>query len=741
MKTKHILMTILLTLILISTIHATNTTADQTQIQVNNHEQLTHTIENQEQKQTTIQLNEGNYNKFQVNMTKTGKELTINGNNQTITGNIEINVAKNTKLTINSLTLNHTGKTQAKIINNGLLCLNNVQLTNKYKTGLNADYLCDYNVVDSLYDTEGDTYHEPFIQKRSIINKETPTNASGINITNNYKLIINNSTIINNTISGATITNNYITHINNTIFENNYAHEEFANNGKLLINNTKIDKDNLFHIINSEKENQKIKPEVTITNSKIIYNPLDNWVINNVFDSKVIIINTTFSKVIAPYFVEEHRQLFLDGVSPQVYLANNTIIGKDSIDKEINFIGINNHYTDISTNKTCNTWELQYNPALGKYINQPANIKNNKIQEALTEFLTYYDDTKQIPLINVYYEAKETKLCINITDTQNNQLTGKIQILLTKDDETIKNNYNYNKKLEIKYPDYTINKIDELNITFNTNQDYITTTRSYKNYPIYSDEDTAIYKNRGNIIPGLQYSEMWGSYDGIIVKPGETISTQYEILDENSSYVNPKNGKILINFLNNETIINMTKNPQNIKINIPETITNGTYDCTATFIHPNYIPSQSIMEVIINDETNNKPKNSINISTDIEKTTSPLTQDNKNKNIQIKNKQDTNIIKHKTQHYQTQKITRNKSLNKYYRQGTIITINTINKIFAHDFTNQTIQIYLDGKLVFNGTLTDNLSEVLFNITGEYEGYTTLKIVTNNKTYSKKINIL
>ncbi len=70
-----------------------------------------------------------------------------------------------------------------------------------------------------------------------------------------------------------------------------------------------------------------------------------------------------------------------------------------------------------------------------------------------------------------------------------------------------------------------------------------------------------------------------------------------------------------------------------------------------------------------------------------------------------------------------------------------VTLSWLNDIFKDDFKNKTLLIYIDDILVFNGTVSDNPSEVLFKVIEKYEGEHLLKVVVGNDTYQKEVTII
>lgn len=75
----------------------------------------------------------------------------------------------------------------------------------------------------------------------------------------------------------------------------------------------------------------------------------------------------------------------------------------------------------------------------------------------------------------------------------------------------------------------------------------------------------------------------------------------------------------------------------------------------------------------------------------------------------------------------------------------VLTLNTIMQIFNQDFTNGHLLVYIDDKLVFNDTTTDNISQVILEIIDNLLGNHEIKIIFTNQenqtnTYTDNITI-
>ena len=74
-----------------------------------------------------------------------------------------------------------------------------------------------------------------------------------------------------------------------------------------------------------------------------------------------------------------------------------------------------------------------------------------------------------------------------------------------------------------------------------------------------------------------------------------------------------------------------------------------------------------------------------------------------------------------------------------------LTLDVLNHIFNKDFTNGHLLVYIDGKLVFNATTTDNLLQVIFDLLNLLSGNHEIKVVFtdnsgNTNTYTENITI-
>lgn len=90
-------------------------------------------------------------------------------------------------------------------------------------------------------------------------------------------------------------------------------------------------------------------------------------------------------------------------------------------------------------------------------------------------------------------------------------------------------------------------------------------------------------------------------------------------------------------------------------------------------------------------------------------------------------------------------IVKRASDNEIICQANSVTLADINKLFNMDFTNGNLLVYIDGELVFNGTVTDDTAITIFDIIEKFLGTHDIKVEfinSNNETnnYSESVII-
>ncbi len=76
---------------------------------------------------------------------------------------------------------------------------------------------------------------------------------------------------------------------------------------------------------------------------------------------------------------------------------------------------------------------------------------------------------------------------------------------------------------------------------------------------------------------------------------------------------------------------------------------------------------------------------------------------------------------------------------------TVITLGELNEIFNQTFANGHLLLYIDGQLVYNGTVGDDLATVILEIIEKFLGEHELKVEftdsdNQTQTYTKNVTI-
>ena len=162
----------------------------------------------------------------------------------------------------------------------------------------------------------------------------------------------------------------------------------------------------------------------------------------------------------------------------------------------------------------------------------------------------------------------------------------------------------------------------------------------------------------------------------------------------------------------------------------------GTYGIDIYPTDDKFSPMNSVkisVDVINNTENdNNKNESDEQIIIDnsnetFDKNTSNTTHINSVKDKRINVKYNIIILKN------------NKLVNQnILKVNTEVKLSWLNNLFNEDFANKHLLIYINGILVFNGTVSNNSSKVLFKVLEDYKGEQVLKVVADDKTYQREI---
>ena len=257
---------------------------------------------------TTINMVLSEYDSINLNYDNKVRELTINGNDTVITGNVNVNIGDNSIVTINSITLNGT----VNIVNNGTLYLNNVSFMNN-------------NVSTYLIENNNEVYFNDCLFMDI-----------------NYG-IINNRNIVS-------INNSQISEISSNLQDSPLM----KNQGKILIENTVlpnnvmtsfINDTNDYDFVNEETEYYKVA-EVLIINSQLNYS---SHYLNPLMQAKKIaIINSSLNNI----KLEDSEEDSTDFVADEIIMLDNNLSMVKLNSESENFVSINNNDENGLWNET-----------------------------------------------------------------------------------------------------------------------------------------------------------------------------------------------------------------------------------------------------------------------------------------------------------------------------------------------------------------------------------------------------
>ena len=220
----------------------------------------------------------------------------------------------------------------------------------------------------------------------------------------------------------------------------------------------------------------------------------------------------------------------------------------------------------------------------------------------------------------------------------------------------------------------------------------------------------------------------------------DNLTTEYD----SGEYINvtcyDEKGELLSNrevqfMVNNKTYIRTT-NAEGTAI-LDENFEAGTY--VVTVVNPVSLEKTNVTLTILEN-----PAENITPGENVTPEENDTPQEN---NIPEKSIQPAKIILKQTPVKVTNKV--NYPVYKIYKNDKIvsksntITINTLNILFCQSFTNGHLVVYLDGKVVFNDTVTDDIYRIILEITSKLLGQHEITVEftnNNNQTQSYTENI-
>ncbi|RAP52741.1 MAG: hypothetical protein BZ138_02385 [Methanosphaera sp. rholeuAM270] len=332
----------------------------------------------------------------------------------------------------------------------------------------------------------------------------------------------------------------------------------------------------------------------------------------------------------------------------------------------------------------------------------------------LTAKVGYYDMEKLYPLNygHVYFIIGDNMV---VTDENGNTLYVPVKDGVASVD-TIASNYwitSANRNIKAKYPSYQKSE----------DYTYLTSESNYVELRVYEklyNTTVSMEPVRGGIGDNLTFNVTVDIEDQQVDSPVNdgyvtfSINDNYNITDSNTG--EPLKAEVI----NGKAIINITA------------------DINWLFINHDYI------RAIYNGESNYLDSTSDEVT--LELFGESFGSNILNTNTQTKTAANKVINKYKS----FTKLTKNSDKkfkvivnNNIIHNGNVMTLETLNKIFDTSFTNGLLIVYLDGKLVFNGTTTDNLSQVILELIEGLTGQHELKVEftdSNKETKSYIENI-
>jgi len=256
--------------------------------------------------------------------------------------------------------------------------------------------------------------------------------------------------------------------------------------------------------------------------------------------------------------------------------------------------------------------------------------------------------------------------------------------------------------------------------------------KEYENFTVsITSTYAAITKTRNIIPPNSSYSNCYGSWTDLTKNGSVAILKAYTIQDNSKVLVKNlttkyNSGEYLIaQFIDEKSSI---LNNSFVEYKLNDKIFNATTDENG-FVYIGTNLAVGRYTVLLYNPVN---KEEINVTLIIES--------NCGKNVIEKYYHSTikNYQKHGKYYITYTLLVKN---NKIY-EGKYITIDTLNKIFNTNFTNGHLTVYLDGILIFNDTVKDNIWKIILEITEKYMGTHEIKIeyTNNNKTQTYTENI-
>lgn len=710
-----------------------------------------------------------------------------NGNQLTLHDTLSFNV-KN--VTFNNLIIEFDDNIDTRDIidNYGNMNLNNVTIKNTL----------EYNYMVNVFKENGYYDFDDWDGVDSTFSYST----NSMNLNNKGKLCVNNSHFINNSgYEGASIYNDGTIIVENTTFEDSMAKYgiicsnnasvikncEFKNNRVLqqliltdgnseLINNTFTNNIVAGSSILDNRGSINIK-NCNFTNNNVKYDLVDNWVYMDA--SNLYLSNNTCEVLINSFGNLTLKDSFIkDNTCTRAIICRDTLHAAqtDDIDKAGNvtltgnkIFRANVEFTDFLNNEDIGLLSLYNNTVYDKpdymgdcvfegnlfiedkdLYDDEGNYHGIKKEIKIGEYINYElvagSSSDEYPVktnltLNPIYEKLFLGNSLNITgtltDINDNPISNKTIVINIYGGESDFGIYSYefNTTTDEKGIYSYQHKLDDegaMNIDIFFRDEGI-----YE----YSEKHASSYVGQLETIISLDPMASTANVGENLIISGNLTDTNNEILPNVNLYIN------LTYEDHEQSIIKYVKTDDNGKYAF-----NYTPDSSGKLnirVHSNnyFVMSYPECSIIILDNIEVDNNTSDNNSTDNKDTGNEKEIDD-----QINTSDNTKkYTKHQTRNkiintYKTEQKQVNKSFQKISDKiilnvGTYVRLSWLNDIFNDDFKNKTLLIYIDDILVFNGTISDNPSEVLFEIIEKYEGEHLLKVVVDNNIYQKEVIII
>lgn len=273
-----------------------------------------------------------------------------------------------------------------------------------------------------------------------------------------------------------------------------------------------------------------------------------------------------------------------------------------------------------------------------------------------------------------------------------------------------------------KYPGYDTISLNKY-VAVNENDTFVAQISTGRNIPISNN-------TRQHYQEGVSFIGPEGTVNEDISKSGAVVCVKvYTIADNSSMVIEYSQNIVQVQYFDEEA--NPLSNANVIiRVNGYEYLATTDEDGVATFMLN--LPGGKNTVTVINPVNGEEENITITIPSDNEK---PV----KTYNYNVKKVSNVKEVKNSKTLHKSYKVSVN---DKVVYEGRYFTIQTLNDIFGQNFTKGHLVVYLDGKVVFNATVGDDISTIIFEIIESLLGNHELKVefTVGNNTQSYEQNI-